>query len=798
MSIALPSGVLDTGVLGTHVLSCQLRLRAQTAPFNLTPGGAAPASDAVIGYLSHGAPWTFYTRPSAGATFSGPITPPSGVVMLGWSSVDLVLLDQSSPFDPANHHVLTSGATSSLSNPAWLGPITGTLTVANLRLGVTIETSAGVSILRYAWLSDSGTTETLVLAGFTARSVTYADPPTLYGALGLGPFLPFYRDVYPSETGSSAVDHVELSAFTVNGSAVGTPTDPQLFKASGHAHSVFYVGNEIGLPFKWRADVDAIDSDGSAETADFTYSGSHTCPATVNRTAEQYFSEDFSPPGGAHPYAQQHAGAAVLADPWLSAQTIRPYASELPFTLEGNQPKDPAAAAYFTMNVGTVDLTASLSVLRSANAWSTDAGTVAIGGTPTVPVFAVTVGPATVKRALSSQWRNWNTGADPLFISGESYTATKRNAYSTGAATPDVWGWGLFALLDVDLTPGAAGSLTFEVTWAVVRQSGAIVTVVRNYTATWGAGRSVQRLDLLFPTEDGHPFYGERVDQIRLVGLPVGTTTLHSLSLVTSQDAYLKLGGVRETLADASVTIGGITLAQDGQMAVCHWSQDPAVSPSADRDGDGFIDHQRDAQDGRMAYAASSSAIVSDESMGGAVGMLGASTTIGQVFQELNRMEGVTATYDATALDAALTDAYGNSIGITGQFPTGVAAPVNRSSLWLTPNLPHQGVTAGTPVTLTARLVTDDVSVASGRTAAQMRVYQRQRLGSVLEAQCITPAGARAAAGATMTARVTSNLAPSGGDAAFATGVTDASGFVTIPIRDGTFGGLEPILHVTG
>jgi hypothetical protein len=793
---------LDCSTTATHTLSVSLRLRAQTAPFNLTPGAAAPASDAVIGFNFHGAPWTFYTRPSAGATFSGPITPPAGVVMLGWSSVDLVLLDQSSPYDPANHHVLTSGATGSLSSPNWLGTATGTLTVTNLRLGVTIETSGGVSVLRYAWFSDAATTESLVLSlgatSITATTLTYADPPALYGPQGLGPYLSFYRDVYPSETGSSAVDHVEFSAFTVNGSTVNPPSDPQLYKASGRAHSVFYVANQIGLPFKWRGDLAAIDSDGTAEAADATYGGTTAaCPFTVDRNVPQYFVEDFAPVGGSQPYVQQRATAAVLADPWLSAQTIRPYASEQAFTLEGNAPKDPSAAAFTTWNVGTVDITSPLSVLRSANAWSTDAGTVAIGGTATVPIFTVTVGPATVKRALSSQWRNWNTGADPLNVPGENYTATKRNAYSTGAATPDVWGWGLYSFLDVDLTPGAAGSLTFEATWAVVRENGAIVTVVRSYTATWGAGRSTQRLDLLFPTEAGHPFHAERVDQVRIIGLPVGTTTLHSLSLVTAEDAYLKVGGVRSTLADGTVTSGGTTLSQDGQYAICHWGQDPAVTPSADRDGDGFIDHRKDAQNGRMAYASSSSAILSDESMGGAVGMVGAST-IQNVFDELNRMEGVTATYDATALDAALTDSFGNAIGITGAYPTGTAAPVNRSSLWLTPNLPHVRLAAGTPVTLTARLVVDDVSVAAGRTAAQMRVYQRQRLGSVLEAQCITPAGARAAAGATMTARVTGNLAPSGGDAAFATGVTDASGFVTIPVRDGQLSGAEPLFHITG
>src|SRR6185369_2288674 len=129
MALPLPNGWLDTGAPSahTHVLSVSLRLRAQTAPFNAIPGGAGPASDAVIGYLTHGAPWDFYTRPSAGAAFTGAITPPAGIIMLGWSSVDLVLLDQSDPYNPANHHIIASGATGSLSGPNWLDAGVSTL-----------------------------------------------------------------------------------------------------------------------------------------------------------------------------------------------------------------------------------------------------------------------------------------------------------------------------------------------------------------------------------------------------------------------------------------------------------------------------------------------------------------------------------------------------------------------------------------------------------------------------------------------------------------------------------------------
>src|ERR1051326_728417 len=326
-------------------LALDLRLRRQVIGVG-TPGAPGPGSDAVVGFPgSSFSSWQFYVRPAFGATFLG--FGAGTLLTSAWDNLELILVDNASPFDPANNHVLDTGA-GTLGVPGWFAAQTCTLTAGPLRLGVTIETAGGVSVLRYMWFSDAATTETLDLAGFTARSVTYTDPPALYGPLGLGPFLDFYPEFHGTGAGQqSFYDHVEFSAFTANGNALSTP--PTLsFKARGDSRTSFYIPYDIGLPFTWRTDVDAIDSDGPAEAADFTYSGSHTCPATVDRTVEQYFTEELTPIGGAHPYAQQLAGAAVLADPWLSAQTIRPYASELAFTLEGNDPQNPAAAAYKT------------------------------------------------------------------------------------------------------------------------------------------------------------------------------------------------------------------------------------------------------------------------------------------------------------------------------------------------------------------------------------------------------------------------------------------------------------------
>ena len=159
-------------------------------------------------------------------------------------------------------------------------------------------------------------------------------------------------------------------------------------------------------------------------------------------------------------------------------------------------------------------------------------------------------------------------------------------------------------------------------------------------------------------------------------------------------------------------------------------------------------------------------------------------------------MEGVTATYSATDLDAALIDSFGNAIGINPA--TLSAVPVQRSSLWIKPNLPHDRVTAGAPYTVLARLVVDDVSVASGRTAAQMRVYQRQHLGMVIETQATTAAGFRAAAGATVNLKLSVTGAPLGSDPTVATTTTDASGFATLPTRNGSYQGQEFWLYCSG
>jgi hypothetical protein len=377
-----------------------------------------------------------------------------------------------------------------------------------------------------------------------------------------------------------------------------------------------------------------------------------------------------------------------------------------------------------------------------------------------------------VRRALVSRWREWNTPSDPLYQSADLYTATKRAAYSNGAATPDVWGWGLYATLSVDMTVPSDSDLAFTVEWAVIREDNSIVTIERTYSpVTFLTGRSTKQIDLLFPVEFGRPFYAERVDAIRITGLLAGNSTVHSMQLVAVEQAYLKVSDVTAS-PSLSGRFGGITIAQDGQMCIAHWGRDPR-STVTDVDQDGYLDHEKDHQNGVMGYGATVTSVQVTDNMGGAIGQLLAAGTnsLADVFTEANRMEGLTATYDDTAIAAAMTD--------------GTNSIATRQAKWLTPVLPHVRVTAGAAQTLTARLVVTDVALASGRSTAQMRFFQRQRLGAVLEMLGVDASENRAAAGATITAKRFTGAGPTGSDATWATGTTDASGFATVTARNG-------------
>jgi hypothetical protein len=642
------------------------------------------------------------------------------------------------------------------------GPVPGTYlpaftlqkVVNPLRLGATID---GSNNLIFSWFADASTATTWTVQATVIKTSAGTDPPVLYPITG-------------SDDGGGPTLRVStggrISNFRFNGVGLGL----------GPFTGADALNRAFSAPTKFTVNLDAVNADGTAVAADASCYGARTCPATFTQTLQTGYGL-VGGVSGSHLAVSQ----AAVADPWLSAQPVTPFLEEQAFQFEGSDPKNPSASSFTTWNVGTLTINSPVSVLRSANAWAVDSGTAGVGGTSTVPIFTVTGAPATVRRELASSWRNWNNPVHVNYHADDQYRTTKHDYYADGASD-DVWGWSSYAYLDCDVTPASAVTLTFEITWAILREGGAVFMVVKTHTATWTSGaRATKRLDLLFPVEVGRPFHGERVDRIRIIGLPAGVTTIHALSLVAVQNAYVKLGGQcqapewlrRRILGSPPLAPipAGVMIAQDGAFAFGQWGGDPLLSPTGDTDSDLFFDREQDHQSGRFGGLAVGAAA----SFGGSPGKT--LQAISAWFDELSRLEGLTAAYSGGAITTALTDGYGNSL------------LSSVSSLWITPNWPHARIAPNAALTVTARMAVASVNVPTGLAAGDVVAFERLRLGMSIEAQCVDSSGNRAGAGSTVAAKRTTAAAAAGADATEATALSDASGFVTLPVRTGLIGG---------
>lgn len=773
MAVGLPAGWLDTGVTATHVLSFKAEFRAQVYT------GVAPQNELALDSLFLLAGVSLYTQPAAGAVSLGC----AGLgIMQSYDFIDVIL--EYFPGGVFTQTILTTGAGN--CTPGFLTGITIQKSFGPLRLGVTIDNG---TTLRYAWFADASSVLSYTIGGIGVYTKTFADPPTQQAEPVFRFGHPGYSTFGGASGATSTFSHLKFSTFADNGGSLSYPTFEQTPAEASSISLSATPPYAYGRTFTETMDIDADETSGSAVAADVSFLGAHTCPAVFTVTQANY-----SWSGGTFGTEAIIQGA-TLADPWLSAQTVIPYTADRTFRFEGNAPKSPGNAAQTTWNTGSLTITSPLSVLRSTNAWTVLTGAVTIGGTPTVPTFTVTTAPSRVEKQLRSHWRDWNT-AGALNVPGENYTATKRDAYPVDANVPDVWGWGLYSYLDVDLTTPALGApqdLAFTVTWAVVTAgsgAGAIDTIERTYNATFTDGaRSTQRLDLLFPAEfEGRPFHAARADSVRIVGMQVGTAyTLHSLSLVADQQAYLTLSGRSHVAASGTTVYTGAVLSQDGSCTPLHWSRDVLITPTGDLDGDGFTDYEGDHENGLLLVNA-----LSPRHYGRVPALYAA--TLSDAFTELNRLEGLTATYSGAAIDTAFSDAFGNVIGLT----SGVAAPVTRSALWFVPLKPHARITAGVAYTVLAQLVVSEVRIPCGVGTANLRIFQRNHLGMVLETVATDADGFRLGAGVTVKARAYTGGAAGPSDTLLATTTTDAGGFATLPIRTGLLGGSESHVYLTG
>lgn len=792
---ALTSGWGDTGVVATHVLTCDIEM--STMVFGA--GVGLPTLDARF----DNAGLYFGTAPASGATDLGCTGLTTNGAGASWSTVELYLIHYAgpSPFSGGETYTLLSSRAGSCT-PEYFAPIELKKTIGPLRLGATIREG----VLVYAWFEDAATTVTYSVDGTLYHTIARGDPParTAYtfqiadgGAsatvLGQGTMVQVARVVRsPGPADDSIADHVRFSNFAgdIGGGAVAiTIPETTSYKWQLRPTSEFFLhgGPRFGAPIQWTYDLDCDDTSGAAVAANATLEGARTCPTSFAVTKYLTGITGGLMTGNYDNTAQGFiTTAAVLADPWLSAQDVQPYAEDQVARYEGNDPLDPGDATPTDYSTGTITIAASLSILQSANAWSTDLGTVVITGTPTVPIFTVSATPAIVRRELAEHWRAWNDSGDPDYEPTDQYTATRHDIFASGSAD-DRWGFSLYSYVELDMTvpAGLPTLVAVELTWAVLRGTATIDTFSTTYSpVTFPAGgRSTQRIDLLFPTELlSRPYYGERVDTVRIIGLRSGATTLHAINLVADEDAYVTLSGRRATLRDGTETATGIVVSCDGSAPSLLFGIDRPVSPlPGDLDGDGWADYRGDHQNGAFIVDT-----VTQEHPGKAPGML--SGTLQATLEELHRIEGITSVYSAAAITAALTDGDGNVVGTDS---SGAAAAVTRRADWFVPTLPADRVTPGAGYDVRAQVVVDGVVIPAGVSPADMRIFQRFHLGMILEAVAVDENYERHGAGETVRATAYTGGAPAPGDLVLATETTDASGFVILGVRTGTIGGLQ-------
>lgn len=747
---ALPAGWLQSDVSGiTHTLTMDLSVRAQVPSGDILPD--FPNVQTVV---------RLYTEALTALHGRSDLGP-------GVDTADDIRLVLEYGPGPTVVVLETLTGIANTGEPPLFADVTVTRTDAGLRLGVTID---GNDYLRYEWWQDSGTTTTVDVAGNTVDVWTRSEPPL---SLGGGGRLMWYTIVDFSPA-AATYTIASFKDFTANGSSLPIGPYP------------FFTGTTIryfGAPWAYTVDARVIDADGTILAGvDLTHQATARTSGTWTISAQQDDEHTGPLPPAGIVNLTHRVDPAALADPWLTMQDVTPYDADLPLLFQGNAPKSPGNASATDYSVGTLTIAASLSLLLSSTAWVVDSGSASVGGTPTVPIFTVTVDPATVRRPFASSWEDWNDSGSPDFEPDDNWTTTLHDFYASGAGD-DRWGAGLYSYLDVDMTVPAGDDtlLAVEIEWAIAQAEDTISVTYSAYTFPAG-GRSTQRVDLMFPTELlSRPFYGERINSVRLIGLKAGVTTVHSLTLVADEDAYITLSGRRDVLADETVAYSGVVISQDGQAPSLLWSTDTPLIPASDRDGDAFTDQHGDHQNGVFTIDG-----VTRTFIGEAPGM--AQALIEDTFTELSRMEGLTSVYSATALDAALSDGFGNEIGID---LSNNPAPVTRASTWFTPVRPADRAAPGVAYTVRAWVVVTDVLVPAGRTSGQVIVFQKNFLGMLLEALAVDSDYFRHGAGEPVTATAYTGGAPATGDLVLGSETTDASGFALIGVRTGTVDGLQ-------
>lgn len=599
--------------------------------------------------------------------------------------------------------------------------------LTNLRLGATLAytTASDTYSLAYALFADGGTTHTVQVGGGSGRTTTYSYASATQITAGVD--VKVYA-LYAPGLGAGApwalADGVKVTGETWNGE-----TNP-----NGDRSVTLYAA-DIGFGYGSQTATISVYPP-LKYTADVRIEDcAGATPAGNVRVGAIAYGEtsDIANAGSSAVSRWGWASAtlnAQLVAPW----TINGITTDLsPVPLRRIRPKRPNSAPEHWSPV-TYQITSPLSVLQSANNFS-GAGSVALSGAGN-RTWTVT-GAATVSRLLAGTY-------DP----SDSYTTTKR------AAGEDVWGWSLYSYLDIDITADVAATLTLTVYYVTDNALG--TTTTRTYTFSTINGTVTRRIDLLWPASGG-PDYWERVSRLDVSGLSNGTYTLNSLALVAAEQAYVKLHARR---SGASDVWSGLVIAQDGSFPAYQWGENPVLSGTQRKK-----DHESGYDGATSGY-------------GGCVKM---NSTIQAVATEWNRMEGITTTYSSAGPDADFTDGV-NTLGFVDSAP----AALTYTARWLHTVMGERAA-ANVAKTLYASLLADLVTIPPAPAGTFILPF-RLTIGALLEGLCVTGAGARAGQDFPMNARRSATGTPDAADPVIGSGLTDASGFVSVPIPTGLVG----------
>lgn len=703
--MTITSGWVETGVSVSHSGTLQVFIAGVSTDFAIEPLRVeAGADDIFIGLETSG-----------------------GFISCGfWDSRDSISIYTRKNSEIFAARTIEATGTGGCPQP-YLG-VTITRVVTGLRLAANVDVSTDdlTTRARYRLWADELTVDTVTVG---SKSVVIDHSA---GEFLVSPFIQVRHEAIPflsAPVPPDLANGVILAGASWNGEADPTTFDNLYLR--GYLFGVG-VGGTVWTytsrpPLHYRVDADVRDAAGAAPPGVITAGEA----SITNPGAEDVTHWRWSEIGGTVPVFGR------LSGDW-SSDGVDLEAGEEVVPLRQLKPKTPQNAPEFWTPT-TYEVTSPESVLLSTNNFS---------GT----------GPVILSGTGNQNWVISGVGATTTRILAATYDASDGYLTTKHVAGEDVWGWGLYAYLDVNLSAPAAGDVTLVIRWA----TGAAVPDTSDKTYTIpvaGIGTATYRIDLLFPQEGG-PWYAERVDRLTFSGFVNGAYTLNSLELVAVERAYVKL--------HARGNYSGLTISQDGTFAIGHWGDNPLIGAGPPR--------QKDDESGYFDYGAGA-----DTSSGGAVRMDG---TLEDVALEWNRMEGMVVLYDGSAIDADLQDGT-NVIGTEDEL---VATPLTYSARWYHTQMalrsaPNDGTG------LDASLYLDGGADLCPAPEGTFVLPFRHTLGMVLEALCKdSVTSERAGAGAAVFARRSTTGAPTPSDHLMAEGVTDASGFASVAVRVGTVG----------